>query len=155
MSCLECSKRMNKGSLVYQKAGQGWQVRRFFTALEDLAPTRGRALASGRRSLMDEGEGAMALPSLEPDSQEEGHYEVPKPRWTESQKELNIYDVPRGIPAGPTAPSISNWETTNQQPPHQTDTDLEKTVERCWPKDVAYAAQLAPPVGATHHMKGF
>jgi len=69
--------------------------------------------------------------------------------------ELNIYDVPRGIPAGPSAPSASNWETTNQQLPHQRNTDLEVTVERCWPKDIAYAAQLAPPVGVTHHMKGF
>jgi len=32
---------------------------------------------------------------------------------------------------------------------------MEATVERGWPKDIAYAAPLAPPVGATHHMKGF
>jgi len=102
---------------------------------------------------MDEGE--VALPSLDPDPQEEGHYDIPKPQRTKSQMELNIYAVPQGVPAGPSAPSINNWETTNQQSPHQKDTDLERTVERCWPKDIAYAAQLAPPVGATHHMKGF
>jgi len=74
-----------------------------------------------------------------------------------SQMELNHYEVPtvRGTPAGPSAPSVNNWEPTNQLLPHQRNTDLEVTVERCWPKDTAYAAQLAPPVGATHHMKGF
>jgi len=121
VSCVDCSTKINQGRLIYKKIAQGWQVRQLFSALEDLVPSEGRALAAVKHSRVNEDE-EVVLPVAGPVPPEGGHYMSPSTGYKRSPIDITHGGGPRVTPAGPSAAIASEWGPSNPPHPHRGDT---------------------------------